>query len=132
MRNSEKNNDLNHYFNDIKTLFPVYGKEEKLFLAGLMSNVHEYLADNPGSGYEHIISAFGEPKTIVSQYITDADESYLLKRIRTAAAMRRCVLIIIVLVLISAIVFAAFKYKSYVEMREQYINREVTTVIEEE
>jgi hypothetical protein len=113
-------------------LFPVYAEKEKQFLASLMSDVDEYIASHPESDYMQLISAFGEPKTIVSQYIADADAACLLKRIRTATIMKRCVLIVILIALASAVIFGITNYRLYIEGQEYYIDREVTEVTTEE
>jgi hypothetical protein len=131
MAQKELENDLKHYFKEIKSLFPVYGKKEKEFLTDFMSEVDEYTASNPTSYYMQLISSFGEPKIVVAQYITDSDSTYLLKQIRSSTLIKRCVLIIILLALISAVIFGAINYRLYVEAREQYIDREVTEIIGE-
>jgi hypothetical protein len=123
--------DLKRYFKEIKSLFPVYGEREKLFLADFISDVNDYAALYPESDYTQLIAAFGEPRIIVSQYIANADSAYLTKQIKIAAIVRRCVLIIVALAFITAVMFTVLKYQSYVEMREQYIAREVTVIAEE-
>jgi hypothetical protein len=130
MIQQELENDLKHYFKEIKSLFPIYGEREKLFLAGLMSDVNEYIALNHTSDYMQIISVFGEPKKIVSQYIADADVSYLLKRIRIATVVKRCILILLLLALISVTIFGAVNYKQYIEHQQSYIDREITVITE--
>jgi hypothetical protein len=123
-------NDLKHYFKEIKSLFPVYGGQEKQFLASFMSDVNEYVASNPETDYTQLISVFNEPKIIVSQYIAEADAAYLLKRIKSAMVVKRCVLLVTLLALISAVIFGAVNYKLYIEYQKHYIDREVTEIIE--
>jgi hypothetical protein len=123
-------NDLKHYFKEIKSLFPVYSEREKQFLVGLMSEVDEYIALNPDSDYAQLISVFGEPKTIVSQYIAEADATYLLKRIRTARFIKLGVVVVIIAVVIAAASVITLKYMDYVKAQAHYIDREVTEIIE--
>jgi hypothetical protein len=121
-------NDLKHYFKEIRSLFPVYGEREKQFLAKFMSMVDEYIATNPDSNYMQLSSVFGEPKTIVSQYIADADSEYLSKRIRTSKAIKRCILVIVLLAIISVAIFGVRNYMLYIESQKYYVDREVTEI----
>jgi hypothetical protein len=127
----EFENDLKHYFKEIKSLFPAYGKREKQFLADLTSDVNEYIASNPEDGYAGLISAFGEPKTIVSQYIAGVDSEYLAKQIRTARIVKICVAIIAAAVIIAMALIVLFNYLDSLKAQESYIGREIIQIEEE-
>jgi hypothetical protein len=119
------------YFKLVKSLFPICGKEEKLFIGSLKTDVDEYIKSNPESDYDKLVVAFGEPKTVMSQYISDTDSDYLEKQIRTATIVKRCVLIIILLAVISSVIFGVINYRLYIEGKQHYIDREITEVVEE-
>jgi hypothetical protein len=121
-------NDLKHYFKEIKSLFPVYGVKEKQFLTSFMSDVYEYIALNPESDYTQLISVFNAPNAIVAQYIADADSAYLSKRIKTAKLARRCILIVILLALVSAVASGIRNYMLYIEGQGHYIEREIVEI----
>jgi hypothetical protein len=125
-------NDLKRYLKEVRSLFPVYSVREKRFIAGFMSDVNEYAELNPDSDYEELISIFGEPKTVVSGYIADADTAYLMKRIRTAAVIKLCAVIFIALAFIAVAIFGVRSYMSFIKGQEHYIDREVIEIIEEE
>jgi hypothetical protein len=113
-------------------LFPVYAEKEKQFLASLMSDVDEYIASHPESDYMQLISVFGEPKTIVSQYIADADAACLAKQVKTTKFVRIGVIAIIIAVVIVVTSVIAIMYVDYVKGQAYYIDREVTEVTKEE
>jgi hypothetical protein len=123
--------DSKRYFKEIKSLFPVYGKEEKLFLANLMSDAEEYIASNSECDYAQFILEFGEPKTIVSQYIADADSAHLSKQIRTARIVKICAAIVAAAVICTALINVVIAYVSFIEARDSYIAREVIVINEE-
>lgn len=125
-------NDLKHYFKEIKSLFPVYGMKEKQFLASLKSDVDEYIASNPASDYAQLISVFDEPKIIVAQYIAEADAEYLSKRIRMARVVRICATIIVIAVIVAIVSIILIRHANSSKFQEYYINREVTEFIDEE
>jgi hypothetical protein len=118
-------NDLKRYFKEIKSLFPVYGEKEKQFLANLMSDIDKFTESNPVSDYMQLISSFGEPKTIVSQYIADADSAYLAKQIKTTKFVRIGVIAIIITSVIAVASVVAVKYMDYVKGQAYYIDREI-------
>jgi hypothetical protein len=123
-------NDLKHYFKEIKSLFPVYGMKEKQFLASLKSDVDEYIASNPASDYAQLISVFDEPKIIVAQYIAEADAEYLSKRIRVARVVRICATIIVIAIIVATVSIISMNYADSIKGQEHYIDREVTEFVE--
>jgi hypothetical protein len=94
-----------------------------------MSEVDAYIASHPESDYVQLISALGEPKVIVSQYIADADAAYLLRRIRIAKFVRIGVVAVIVAVVVAVSAVIAIKYVDYVKGQSAYLEREVTEII---
>jgi hypothetical protein len=123
-------NDLKRYFKEIKSLFPVYGEREKQFLANLMSDIGKFTGSNPISDYVQLISSFGEPKTIVSQYLAEADSDYLAKQIKTAKFVRIGVIAIIIAAVVVIVSVIAIMYVDFVKGQTQYLDREVTEFIE--
>ncbi|MDR0519774.1 MAG: hypothetical protein LBG82_06965 [Clostridiales Family XIII bacterium] len=124
-------NGLKHYFKEIKLLFPVYGDEEKKFIAHYKADINEYIISNPDSSYEQIVLTFGEPKTIVSRYMAEADAEYLYKQIRTARFIRIGIVVIVIAVVVAAASIVVIKYADFVKGQAQYIDREVTEITTE-
>ncbi|MDR1882330.1 MAG: hypothetical protein LBR26_06055 [Prevotella sp.] len=130
MSGNSIDNDLKHYFKAIKSLFPTYGDHEKDFLSVFMEEVKEYASSVSSLDYAQLVSHFGEPNIIASDYFANADTAYLQKRIKTAKYVKTCVVVVIVLALIGVGVKVGFAYKSYVEGKDAYIHA-TETVIEE-
>jgi uncharacterized membrane protein len=128
MAQKELENDLKHYFKQIKSLFPIYGKKEKEFLNDFMSEAGEYLASNPTSDYAQLVSSLGEPKDVVSQYLANADSEYLAKQIKTTKFVRIGVVAIIIAAVVAVASIVAIWYVSYVNLQESYIGREIIEV----
>jgi hypothetical protein len=131
MDESSIENDLKRYFKEIKSLLPVYGGEEKKFIAAIKVDVDEYAAVDPDCNYERIVSAFGTPKAAVMQHIADADEEYLLRRIRTAKFVKIGIVAGIVAVVIAVSAVVAIYYVDYMKGQGSYVDREVIEVTKE-
>ena len=127
--NSE--HDLKRYFKEIKSLLPVYSKEEKKFLDNLRSDVNSFIEENPDNDYSKFTSYFGEPKDIVSRYIADADSTYLIKRIKNARHIKIGITVSVVTILLAALIFISLIYADIVKGQKSYIDRQVTVITEE-
>jgi hypothetical protein len=125
------NNDVKRYFKEIKMLLPAFGDSERMLFSTMMAEVDDYAGSNPDSSYEQIVSVFGEPRRIVSQYIADADPEYLLKQIRTSRRIKAMAIVIIIAVVIVAVAIIGIKYTDYLKGQIQYIDREVTEITDE-
>lgn len=64
------------YYRDVKKLFPVYAKKEKLYLKQIKEQIDEY----EDTSYEELVDIFGDPIDIVKAYYDTINSNYLLKR----------------------------------------------------
>lgn len=96
--------DKNRYYKDIKKMFPVNGKKEKIYLKKIKEQIDEY----DKASYEDLENQFGSPIEIVKSYYDTIDSQYLLKRIN----IKRIVSITCVFVL--TIVCLYFGYRTYI------------------
>jgi hypothetical protein len=119
------------YLKEIKTLIPIFGKDERLFFSELTTEVEDYVASNAPTGYEGIVSRFGRPNVVVSDYIDNADVEHIIKQIRTAKTIKIVLLIAIVAVIATLVAVTAIRYIGYLEGQEHYLDREVIEIEEE-
>jgi uncharacterized membrane protein len=123
-------NDLRSYFNQIKSLLPIFGKEEKKFFAYFREEVDEFLAANPECDFEQLVEYFGKPNEIVSEYIGNADLKYLTNRIRIAKHMKLFIAIVLILAVVATLTAFALDYKLYLEAKNAEVH-EIETILEE-
>ena len=91
------------YYRDVKKLFPVYLKKEKLYLKQLKEQIDEY----EDTSYEELVDIFGYPIDIVKAYYDTINSNYLLKRMN----LKRFVTMTCILVLTLTTLY--FGYKAY-------------------
>jgi hypothetical protein len=109
---------LKHYLGQIKSLFPVYGKREKRFLADFEKNVRDYIQDDPEATAESAISHFGSPADIIQDYMEYIDIDDLIKRVNIAKKVRLGVFIIVLIFAIVAVTMSIMRYHQYKEAQQ--------------
>ena len=124
--------ELKQYFKAIKSLFPVFGQNEKRFISDLKADIEEEISSSNPTDFAQIVSHFGEPKTIVANYFLNAETDFS-KRIKTIKLVRIVSISIIAIALFCTIVFIVYISKEYQQSKEAQATDSVThiTVIEE-
>lgn len=69
------------YMRDIKSLFPVIGIQEKLYLKNLKLTVNDYCEEDCISSMKELYQKFGTPDEIISNYYSTIDTQYIIKQI---------------------------------------------------
>lgn len=92
------------YYRDVKKLFPVYLKKEKLYLKQLKEQIDEY----EDTSYEELVDIFGDPIDIVKAYYDTINSNYLLKRIN----LKRIVTMTCIFVLLLSTLYLG--YRTYI------------------
>jgi hypothetical protein len=131
MKGITVDNDAERYLKEIKMLLPTFGKDEKRFFSEFRTEIEDYVTSNAPLGYEEIVSRFGKPNVIVSDYIDNMDVKHIIKRIRVARIVRIGVIIIVVAAIAAASAIIAIKYVDFIKGQEQYVDREIIEVEEE-
>ena len=70
------------YLSDVKAFFPIMGKPERAYLTKLTATVEDYCIEEKITTVEQIYDGFGHPSEVANTYLTSADTSYFIKRIR--------------------------------------------------
>lgn len=100
------------YYRDVKKLFPVYLKKEKLYLKQLKEQINEY----EDTSYEELIDIFGEPIDIVKAYYDTINSKYLLKRMN----LKRIVTITCIFVLTLTTLYLGYRIYILSETINEY------------
>lgn len=118
--------DSKKYLNNIKKLFPIYGKKEREFIKGIESQI-ERLGH---CSYEDIIDEIGEPTDIISTYYQETETQYLLRKLNSKRLIRLCYVIITISVLAVSLWRVHVLNKAYEDFHNS-IPAEYEEVIEE-
>jgi hypothetical protein len=115
------------YMKKVRKLFQLISKSERAYLKDLEKRVNDYSEDFPNAVYSDYVDHFGEPKEILILYYEHTDIDKLVKYI----TFRKYIMAILAVITICSISVSAMFYKSYLEGKDSYINREVIEIIEE-
>ena len=74
--------ELKSYYRQIARELPCTGKSKKQLLSCIVSNIDDYLAENPNADFETVRAHFGTPQQIASAYIDETDTPNLLHSIK--------------------------------------------------
>jgi hypothetical protein len=106
--------DSKKYYNDVKNLFPVYGKQERQF----MKEIKKSIDSLENCTYENLVEEIGEPTDIIAGYYQDIDSTYILKKIRTKNILKYCCIIITVVVLLTCLWRTYILNKAYEDFQK--------------
>lgn len=99
-----------HYISDVKSLFPIMGKNERQYIKKLSDTIEEYCEETSITSIDTIYDSFGSPQDILAGYFSITDTSFLAKKIKISKWIKRG---IIGLILISLIAVSTYCIKSY-------------------
>lgn len=124
----ELSKEIDQYFKQIRNLFPMYRKEERLFLSQLKSSVEDFAEDKPECTLDDIVQRFEDPQTVVHNYLSALDIDDLCKKI----SLRKYILRAIVVLLLLTTIYTGYKmllfYDVYLEAKDAIIHTEVTII----
>lgn len=127
----KRNDDPKHYFKEIKSLFPTFGENEKKYLESFKTDVEECTDTLHDLTYLQLVSQFGDPNVIVSEYLAEADPEYLKKRIRVSKHVRVMAVVVIVAVIAASLIWAAVLNKLYAEAKAAMLSVKEITIEQE-
>lgn len=120
--------ELKQYFRQIRLLMPVFGREEKQFLRDLRESVADFMEADPGCSLEQIAERFGEPKEIAADYLSNALTVDLCKKISIRKYIRRGIVLVMVLAMLTFGFYNGLLYKLYLHEKSQVITHEETII----
>lgn len=117
--------EIKAYISKIKTLLPVYSKQERQFIGNIKAGIDSFLDSNKNATIDDIICQFGEPIEIVQGYIDSLDVDVLINRMSIKKILYRLFLLALMSAVIALSVYSVTMYKAY----QRYVN---TIVVETE
>lgn len=117
--------EIKVYISKIKTLLPVYSKQERQFIGNIKAGIDSFLDSNKNATIDDIICQFGEPIEIVQGYIDSLDIDVLINRMSIKKILYRLFLLALMSAVIALSVYSVTMYKAY----QRYVN---TIVVETE
>lgn len=117
--------EIKTYISKIKTLLPIYSKQERQFIGNIKAGIDSFLDSNKNATLDDIICQFGEPIEIVQGYIDSLDIEVLINRMSIKKILYRIFSLALMSAVIALSVYSFTLYKAY----QRYVN---TIVVETE
>ena len=116
------------YISDVKSLFPIVGKEERIFLAKLKKTIENYCDEEEFTSITELYDSFGQPNEIVNSYYSDVDTQYVIRKIKTAKAVKFTIMAFLLAYLISVIIYGIKTYTQYEKFIDSMVYYEEITI----
>ena len=116
------------YISDVKSLFPIVGKEERIFLAKLKKTIENYCDEEEFTSITELYDSFRQPNEIVNSYYSDVDTQYVIRKIKTAKAVKFTIMAFLLLYLISVIIYGIKTYTQYEKFIDSMVYYEEITI----
>ncbi len=98
------------YTSEIKSFFPVFGKNEKAYFSKLTSNVDDFCNEEDINTKEDLYVQYGLPIDIVRNYYSFVGMDSMIRRIRLRNSINR---IVIIMLLLSVVLVSLYCGKFY-------------------
>lgn len=121
------------YIKEVKAMFPVKGKKERLYLKNLARDVEMLCEEENILGKEDLYEKYGKPVEVVAEYFATVETDYVLKKLRISRYIKALVAVVIAIVIALSSMIAVFRWETHqMILREEMVDvEEVIEVIEE-
>ena len=125
-------NCIKEYLDKCKTLLPMYGKNEKLYMQRMSNRLLEFKEEKKDMNYDDIVNRFGSPVSIVNAYIEDLDTDVLIRNIKRTKIIKKMAVIILAIVLSCSLIVTVYRLynlnRLYEEVRQHQPVQVETTI----
>lgn len=116
------------YLSNVKALLPIVGKPEKKYLSKLSESLEDYCGEEEVTTLEGLYNGFGKPEEVIQTYLDSMDTSYLIKRIRLSAWIKRGIAALVLAALIGVSIYGIKTYKVIKTIEQESIFSEDTII----
>lgn len=96
------------YLGDVKALFPIVKKQEKIFLKKLSTDVEQFCEDANINSKLDLYDNYGTPYEVVSNYLSTVDTDYILRQLRVSKLIRKVTVVLMILATIATTMLVMF------------------------
>lgn len=118
------------YIKEVKAMFPVKGKKERLYLKNLARDVEMLCEEENITSKEKLYEKYGKPVEVVAEYFATVETDYVLKKLRISRYIKALIAVIITIIVVySSVYIYAFIETQQIAARQEIVD--VETIIEE-
>ena len=121
------------YIKEVKAMFPVKGKKERLYLKNLARDVEMLCEEENITNKEELYEKYGKPFDVAAEYFSTVDTAYVFKKIKISKYIKVLVAVVIAIVIALSSMVAVFMWEQQqMLLRQEMVDvEEVIEVIEE-
>lgn len=121
------------YIKEVKAMFPVKGKKERLYLKNLARDVEMLCEEENITIKENLYEKYGKPVEVVAEYFATVETDYVLKKLRISRYIKALIAVIITIIVVySSVYIYAFIETQQIAARQEMVGVEdVIEIIEE-
>jgi hypothetical protein len=101
------------YISEVKTFFPVMGKNERKYIKKLNENIEGYCEEANITSKQELYDNYGNPNDVVNDYCSTVDTDYIIKKIKISKYIKFFIATILVLITIATSTYCVLLYNSY-------------------
>ncbi len=88
------------YIEDVKSLFPLIGKDERKYINKLKTEIEDFFDDSRLNAKEDLYKSYALPTDVVNNYYSTISTEDLIKKIRISKYIKRFLIVLTAVVLI--------------------------------
>ena len=109
------------YIKEVKAMFPVKGKKERLYLKNLARDVEMLCEEENITSKENLYEKYGKPVEVVAEYFATVETDYVVKKLRISKHIKALVAIVITAILITTLIYSFKIYGEYKIAKSQEV-----------
>ena len=117
------------YISEVKTFFPLLGKDERDYINKLKTNVDSFCDEVDISTKEELYEQYGMPKDVMYDYYPTIDTNSIIKRIRVSRYIKCLIVIFFILSIFAVSSYCIALYHDYkIALNEEMFFQQETVV----
>ncbi len=118
------------YISQVKTLFPMLGKDERKYIDSLAANVEDYCVEEDIDSIDSLYIRYGTPAEVMTNYFSVINTADIIKKMNVAASIKKAIFALLFIILVCSVVWEINLYHTYKEL-ESTLPYELETIIED-
>lgn len=109
------------YIKEVKAMFPVKSKNERLYLKKLTMDVEMLCEEVNITSKEELYEKYGKPVDVVAEYFATVDTDYVFKKLRISKYIKALVAVFITAILVLSLIYSFKIYGEYQIAKSQEV-----------
>ena len=116
------------YIKEVKLLFPIMGKNEKIYIKRLQASVEDCMEESHSTSLQELYETFGSPKDVLTSYLASVDTDDISKLIKKKVYVKRFFLFLAIIALITSSIHIYQREQTLEIMRREEIVIQETVI----